>query len=90
MYALFINWNEIAAPLAVIVPFFAIATWFLSRFLEDKKDKTTYALEIERLKEIVHEIRGHCKSLGDDGKHLKEYLHSIDVRLSSLISKIEK
>jgi len=90
MYALFINWNEIAAPLGVVVSFFAIATWFLSRFLEDKKDKTTYKLEIDRLKEIVHEIRGYCKTLGDDGNHLKDKLHSIDLRLSSLISKLEK
>ncbi len=90
MYALFINWNDIAAPLGVVVSFFAIATWFLSRFLDDKKDKTTFELEIERLKEIVHEIRTHCKNLGDDGNHLKEKLHNIDLRLSSLISKLEK
>lgn len=84
MYLLNLNWNDLGPPIAVIGGILAIFAWFMSRFLEDKKDKVTHHLEIEQLKLDMKDVKSLCKDLQINDKQLENKFHTIDKRLSKL------
>lgn len=63
--------------LAILAGFF---WWILGRVLTDKKDKMQLAFRIERIEEMVHELKGDVKKL----ELIEDELHIIKEQIKHL------
>lgn len=78
-----INLSNIGAIVGLVVAIGGFLGWLLMRFLDDKKDKTIYRMEIDQIKRDVANVFKRLDTGDDEREKLNEKCHAIELKLGN-------
>jgi len=76
-----VNLSNIGTILGLITAIFGFLGWILMRFLDDKKDKTIYRMEIDQLKKDMADLRKRMDESEMDREKLSEKCHTMELKI---------
>lgn len=77
-----VNLSNIGTVVVLITAIFGFLGWILMRFLDDKKDKTKYGMEIDQLKKDIADLRKRMDDSETNHEKMIEKCHSLELKIA--------